>query len=182
MTFRFIIARARRFHLLRPARNRVGTEVGAERHKLEALEPELVAEAAAYAWIVQARQAVAQLAETAGTRTQVSREDFRQDLAQAAQELGMAGYLVSERLPAATRHALLEKATARHHASMQGGGQIQQQLGVLLRAAHRALEKALTVPELSDHVLLAAERVELACELVDRTSAAIPTAPSPQAG
>jgi len=85
-------------------------------------------------------------------------------------ELGLAGYYASERIPSSRRRELLE--LARERAREQVRGDELAALAELARQAARAVEDGLLVPELSDHMQRARERVAQALRMLAPSGAA----------
>jgi hypothetical protein len=86
--------------------------------------------------------------------------------AQLHRELGLAGYFAGERIPSQQRLELLESARARAQGLRGAPGELHS-LAALVDEAQGAVLGALHVPELSDHMQQAHERVLAALALLD---------------
>ena len=82
-------------------------------------------------------------------------------------DLGIAGYYASARLEPARRKELLAQAYARYEHGVGGTASSVAALAEVTAAATRAVEHALTVTGLLDHMHLAHIHVMSACEALD---------------
>ena len=118
-------------------------------------------EEAAYALLEQARMHAQEIADHAAG-PQAER------LHRVWSELGMAAYHVSAHIPAARRHELLAQAHGRYATQSGDLTRVGAAVTVLIADADGAISEAITVPELSDHVLLAAAHLVRVQELLGR--------------
>jgi hypothetical protein len=130
-------------------------------------------EAAAYLMVERARGRVSEMSELGSERAGEQLDGVRR-------ELGMVGYLVSENLVGEARRELRAQAEAACRRTVSKPETARAELADLLAQVGRELERAITVPELSDHVVQAAEHLARARELLTgpRGERAAPTAAS----
>jgi hypothetical protein len=116
-------------------------------------------EAVAYVMVERARQRVTQMSEGLSVLGGEQLDALRG-------ELGMVGYLVSENLVGEARRELRAQAQAACRRTVSKPETARAELSDLLAKAGRELERAITVPELSDHVVQAAEHLARAREVL----------------
>jgi hypothetical protein len=130
-----------------------------EAHRSPSPPPLCVREESAYALLESARLRCEQL----GARELPEGSWLRA----LHRELGLAGYLVSARIPSDRRGEVLAGARSRVRQAPRRAIEAElRELRELLRHAEEALERALVAPELSDHVARAQEPLARACELL----------------
>ena len=116
-------------------------------------------EAVAYVTIERARRRVQQLRD----RTPAV---ARAQLEAVARELGMVGYFISENLVSEARRELLAQARASCRVAIAGPDEARAELSDLLADVERELERAILLPELSPHLVQAADHLAEARELL----------------
>ncbi len=114
----------------------------------------------AYALLEEARLMTEQL------RAHTDSPKRRAELHSLQREIGLAGFAASARLPSSTRRATLALVHRRQQAQPRSLATMHR-LAEVLESGRAAVERALTVPGLSDHIHLARGHADAAQELLD---------------